>query len=754
VNRPLKPPVLDDRTYSELRDELIRRIPAHAPEWTHRGTSDPGIALLELFAWLTDNTLYRLNRVPEAAHLEFLRLLGQPLESASVASGFLSISLADPTAGPVLLPYEPNGAGVSAAAGAEVFRLEHELLVLPVSLRAVVKAPISTGDGVDQDQLEDMADWVSARFGTTLSTASAYEPVPLSDGEEGIPSPTRLASTVDHSLWMALLRDDPAVDSAEMVGQLVSFGFLVDDRLSGSSDHRHCDTADSDLAPLEWSIATGTFRPKADDTPDLSRPVYLPVQVVSDSTQGLTRSGRVVVRMPGTPDESDAAPPFGTWTAEDLGDEDLLGVGALPPPLDDKELESVITWVRVRRPDGPHPSIRWVGVNVATAAHLQVARGERLGDGTGRADQRFALRNHPVLPESVTLRVGANPDAPPWQVVPDLNGSGPTDPHFTLDPRTGEIAFGDGLNGMAPRLGSAIYVDSYQHGGGAAGNVSAGTISALRSDQPVRVNNPFAFTGGRDAETVALATRRIPSRLRHRERAVAAQDFVDLAMRVPGVGRAWVLPRHIPTSRTDDVPGVVTVAILPAYDPLTPNTPTPDRELQRKVCEYLDARRLVTTELYVSPPEYVSVWVSASVQVEPGYGEATVMRWVELAIRQYLAPLPPYGPEQDGWPNGRDVWEADLHAAILRVEGVRLVNDVALAGTEIAANGETLRVPDDGGSKRVVRMASWQIPVVENVVLRTGSTGDTAPEIERDLTRIVPVDPSESTPLPARREPC
>ena len=69
------PPRLDDRAFDDLRAELIRRIPIHAPEWTDHNASDPGIALLELFAALGDNLLYRLNRVPEAARLEFLRLL-------------------------------------------------------------------------------------------------------------------------------------------------------------------------------------------------------------------------------------------------------------------------------------------------------------------------------------------------------------------------------------------------------------------------------------------------------------------------------------------------------------------------------------------------------------------------------------------------------------------------------------------------------------------------------------------------------
>ena len=66
-------PVLDDRTYEQLRDELVRRIPVYAPEWTDHNASDPGIALLELFAYLGESLLYRFNQIPDATKVAFLR---------------------------------------------------------------------------------------------------------------------------------------------------------------------------------------------------------------------------------------------------------------------------------------------------------------------------------------------------------------------------------------------------------------------------------------------------------------------------------------------------------------------------------------------------------------------------------------------------------------------------------------------------------------------------------------------------------
>jgi hypothetical protein len=75
---PLQLQNLDDRRYNDLMAEALARIPAHAPEWTNYNPSDPGITLIELFAYLTDMLLYRLNRVTDDNTRKFLKLLNGP----------------------------------------------------------------------------------------------------------------------------------------------------------------------------------------------------------------------------------------------------------------------------------------------------------------------------------------------------------------------------------------------------------------------------------------------------------------------------------------------------------------------------------------------------------------------------------------------------------------------------------------------------------------------------------------------------
>src|SRR5881394_1528880 len=102
---PIPSPILDDRSYQQLRDELVRRIPVYTPEWTDHNPSDPGITLLELFAFLGENLLFRFNQIPEATKLAFLTLLRIPLRAATPARALLVLERTD------------GGTDPSAAAG-------------------------------------------------------------------------------------------------------------------------------------------------------------------------------------------------------------------------------------------------------------------------------------------------------------------------------------------------------------------------------------------------------------------------------------------------------------------------------------------------------------------------------------------------------------------------------------------------------------------------------------------------------------
>jgi hypothetical protein len=67
---------LDDRTFDQLAAEARALIPKYFPTWTDYNPSDPGITLLELFAFLMEAVIYQINRVPERSLERFAALVG------------------------------------------------------------------------------------------------------------------------------------------------------------------------------------------------------------------------------------------------------------------------------------------------------------------------------------------------------------------------------------------------------------------------------------------------------------------------------------------------------------------------------------------------------------------------------------------------------------------------------------------------------------------------------------------------------
>jgi len=723
---PLPSPILDDRSYQQLRDELVRRIPVYAPEWTDHNASDPGITLIELFAFLGENLLFRFNQLPDATKLAFLRLLQIPLIPASPARTIITMATEAP--GGTLVPI-----GAEAKAGSILYETLTEVRAWPISFVGAARIAAAPPDQKKEPEVFDFAVRTIDAVQLTPGQQAAYyqtKTVPLDAAGAAVD----VGAAVDHMLWVAVLGSSGA-DLSEMGGAAINIGFIPDPVVPAMDQVRPCPGLDSksEENALEWQASTGRFKN--------GEPVYVSLTKIGDTTRGLAQEGVVRVRLPNDPAQPGNPAGLGVFTVDDP---DKKGAGDLPPVLDDQTEKQILFWIRTFRLNGSRfAKVQFVGANAAEVTQTVKAPVELVGVGNGRPDQVFQLIHHPLIESTLALEVedgAGSANFKPWTVVDGFFASGPQDRHFILDLEAGQIRFGNGIQGYTPQIGERIRAVEYRYGGGAQGNVGAKAISKI-SGFPVKdVQNPRRAHSGADSETIDAALARIPGELRRRDRAVTSGDFRELALETPGagVGRAECLPRFYPPTKTPEKPGIVSVVIWPKEDPQNPNAPVPDANMLRDVCKWLDARRLVTTELYVIPPTYRKIAVAVGLEVKPGFGIEAVRQWTELVLRQYLAPLPPYGPSGGGWPLGRRVHGPELEAAALQVEGVEFLNGLTVARLD-EATGQWIP-----GS---VELALYEVPELTQITVVQGPPAPVGQPI-------TPPPGKTPIPIPIIREVC
>ena len=90
----LPAPHLDDRDFQSLVDDAKRLVQQRSPDWTDHNVSDPGVTLIEAFAQMMDQLIYRLNRVPDRHYVKFLELIGLQLYPPTAARGTATFWLA------------------------------------------------------------------------------------------------------------------------------------------------------------------------------------------------------------------------------------------------------------------------------------------------------------------------------------------------------------------------------------------------------------------------------------------------------------------------------------------------------------------------------------------------------------------------------------------------------------------------------------------------------------------------------------
>jgi len=761
---PITIPAIDNRKFAQILEDGLARIPVHNPEWTNFNKSDPGVTLVEVFAFLTESLIYRANQIPERNRKKFLQLLGLGLQPSSSARGLVSFSFSAGT--PITVTLNED---IEVRAGQVPFRTEAGLDVLPIEAQAFYKRSVATDAAAKAyyDQL-----YAAYRQGTPPATLDLYQTTLFSP--RGTTAVNLDKETTDKSLWIALLlrpNDKPAAARIDpvreaLLGKTLSLGIVpaIDDAGKRLPPGGSAGASSGGLATLDFQLPSLPSNGKLPENTGDRNASYRTIASVEVPANPIVAQ----IELPGTAAE------LSLWTNLDPLE---AGTRDFPPSLDGMEQnDRLITWLRILPSAPALTSLLWVGINTVFVRQRARAQNELLPAGNGEPDQVATLSRKPVLPDSVTLRVTPpNQPAAIWTEVDDLTTAGPEVPVpdlrqppgmrppanpivqvYTVDAEAGEIRFGDGLRGARPPRGAELRAD-YDYGVGLSGNVGAGQITAGPAlPAAIKVMNALPTWGGADAESVAEGEKQIPRYLQHRDRLVSAADFETLALRTPGVavGRVEVLAAYHPglaPNQAGNAPGAVTVMAIPRSDTAPPEAGGPDTFLDAIAC-WLDPRRLVTTEVFVRRPDFQPIWVSLGVDFVAGVSVATVRDAVTAAIERFLAPLSdagapaaadlatfgasPQPPVADrGWPLSKPVVALEIAAVANRVPGVAFVREVILADA-------------DGQEADQIAMTGLELPVLAGLSVAAGSAvpvsqlRGTAPSRQQTVVP-VPITPED-----------
>ena len=558
-------PNLDDRRWTDLVDEGRALIPRYAPGWTDHNIHDPGITLIELFAWLTEMTVYRLNRVPERHRRKFLALIGFSPWPPRAAQTVLTF---DPDSG--TSPFElPGGTEFEATNpdGQPIqFRTLRDLTVAVVALAAVqVEQPDAKGNLVIRNRTGDWRDGL-------LIAALGQHPQP---GEALYLGFTDLPAEI--SIALSFHFQGPGNDAQERerivreaAAQHAACRHVLPD-ITCEDDSNQPEPSLNMLPPhhsahVVWEVLTGVSPNPWTSLEPVTGTARPQVGQVMDDTSSLTLDGIVEVNLPATivpttlgevsdplfylrcrleagaydtpPMLMDVAP-NGVVAEQAVAVFQTFAIGANVTPVNPPAQVKLGTTARLDLEVDTEGVIQALTFQLAdTPGHIDVPVLDYLaptggvpgritlelvliGVGSGRPGQEVTLPQAPVQVESFRLYTHAGGAWQEWARRDDFDASGRTDSHFVLETTSGEITCGDGESGRVFQAG-ALILAAYRATRAAAGNVAAGKVTrpaktprnalwfvglsdTVKDQLPHIVTNRVPAIGGRAAEELSHA---------------------------------------------------------------------------------------------------------------------------------------------------------------------------------------------------------------------------------------------------------
>jgi predicted phage baseplate assembly protein len=627
---PIEAPRLDDRSYNDLVAEARRKIPHLFPGWTDHNASDPGITLIELFAWMTDIVLYRLNRVPDKHFIKLMELIGMRVRESEPARALVTFWLSAP---------QPRAVSIDAGKQVATERSDTApAIIFTTDVTAVIEVPqlisvMTSRLGADKRR-------TFHNILKLLETETAS--ISIFGGDNNTPQ-------VDDALYLGFDNDL----SDHILGVQVE---VVSARGYGINPKD---------PPLVWEVLD------PDENRDEESREWVRVNVDIDNAGGFNQNGLIRLYLP---------------KMQKLVRGDVRAYWLRCRIVPDDTIYKTSPVVRKLK------TASW-GITVSTT-NVSTVTDEVVGRSDGSPGQRFFLEHTPVVPRKPGEQLRISPDKGKdeiWQEVPDFATSGENERCYTLDSMNGEVRFPPALPqpdgsikryGAIPPKNAVIVMRSYRYGGGYQGNVAAGAIRVLKDSiaYVARVVNLEAAFGGVDAESLEDCKLRVPGHLRSLQRAVTAEDYEYLALEAARseIGRAYCLP-------DPGTPGLVVLFIIPKVpnqqDFIAWQSLQVTESVQEKIERHLNERRLLATRLEIRQPQYQ--WVQTEITLRANFNadRAEVQERVRGHLFAFLNPLTG-GANGAGWEFGRALVEGDLYSALYGIEGVEAVHKVELYRVE------------------------------------------------------------------------
>lgn len=614
----LPAPKLDDRRFQDLVDDAKRMVMRRCPEWTDHNVSDPGVTLIETFAYMTDQLLYRLNRVPERLYIKFLDLIGVRILPPTPARVAVTFWLSAPAKATLLIPAGTRAATVrSETEEPIVFATVDDLTVVACSLSQIRTRT------VDAEEFTDPS--VPLRTGTPFP---AFSPTP----EPG------------DTLLLGL--NEPAPHCT------IRLDFSC--RIDGVG-------VDPTHPPLQWEAWTGDG--------------WSACEVSEDETGGLNRQGAVVLHLPGeheagiidgrragwlrarVTETEDGQPPYSSPPL--IHAVSAVTVGGTTEALHAEIVENEHLGLAEGVP-GQQFTLSRTPVLLTTDAGPILKISTDDGWDEWQPVQTFAASGpddrHYVL-EAATGTV--------------LFGPAIREPDGTVR-----------QYGAVPARGAVVCMQLYSTGGGRKGNVAPSALQTLQSAIPfvARVENRRSAQGGADGESIEEAKARGPLVLRARSRAVTAEDYEAITREAaPEIARVRCLTAGEHDVDAGSVKVLVVPTASNDQSRIRFEDLVPPGEAMRRIADRLNEVRLIGARVLVEPPRYQGLTVVARIVARRAADPVKVRKDALDQLYRFFNPLTG-GHDGKGWPFGRDVQTGEVFGVLQQVHGVDFVEDVRLFG--------------------------------------------------------------------------